>query len=162
MLLGAAVIFLAGESGMPFIILILGLSFLIAGISTIIRYFTMAKHMVGGRLILYYGVIMLDLGIFTTSLTSASKYYIAIYLVGIYLFSGVIHILRGVESRKLEARQWKTTAAEGIVRTVLGLACLFFINSAYILVVIYAAGLFYSAVTRIASAFRKTAVVYIQ
>ena len=52
--------------------------------------------------------------------------------------------------------------AIGAADVLFGLASIFCIGRPNILVYIYAAGLIYSAVLRIASAFRRTAIVYIQ
>ncbi|MBR6915868.1 MAG: hypothetical protein IKN36_05875, partial [Clostridia bacterium] len=69
-LLAAALIFaLPGtENGLLVILLILSFTFAASGVKDIVRYFSMARFMVGGRLILFRGVVMLDFGLFTLSL----------------------------------------------------------------------------------------------
>lgn len=67
---------------------ILSIGLAIAGIKDIVFYFRMARHMVGGKMILIQGVIILDFAIITGSFTNVPKIYILLYLIGIHAFSG--------------------------------------------------------------------------
>ena len=89
-------------------------------------------------------------------------FYLMLYLLVANLISGVIEILGAREARQMEAGSWKLKMAIGAADVLFGLASIFCIGRPNILVYIYAAGLIYSAVLRIASAFRRTAIVYIQ
>ena len=53
------------ELGYPVIILILSLTLIGTGLHDALYYVSMAKNMVGGKIILYQGVILFDLGLFT-------------------------------------------------------------------------------------------------
>ena len=76
-----AVILLAGEDdGCFLVMLILAFSLIIRGIAELIYYVTMARHMVGGKLILFIGVVLVDFGIFTISLADESKVVVVLYL----------------------------------------------------------------------------------
>ena len=141
---------------------ILSLSLFVYGIKTLIYYITMTRHMVGGRIMLYLAVVVLDLGMFTMMLTNIPKMYIALYLVVVYAFSGAIDILRALEAKKYQAPSWRFSLISGIINVVIAILCIVFIGSTNMIVYLYSAGLIYSAIARIITAFRKTAIVYIQ
>ena len=63
-----------------FLMIILAAGLMIRGISDIVFYFTMAKHMVGGKIILFQGVIIGFLG---TSIGSALGILIVVFRDGI-------------------------------------------------------------------------------
>ena len=160
-LLSGIVILLVTELGFRFAMLILGFSLLISGLRTVIFFFRMARHMVGGRSMLYYGVITMDFGVFTLTLTDMPRLYLAVYLVGVYAFSGVIDIMRSLEARSYEG-SWRMNLLHGSANVALAILCLVFVRSANVLAFIYGAGLIYSAIVRFIKTFRRTAVVYIQ
>ena len=160
-LLSGIIIIVVPTAGFMIAMLILGFSLLIYGLKTIIYYFRMARHMVGGRSILYYGVIAMDFGVFTLALSDKPKLYLALYLVGVYAFSGAIDIMRSLEARSYEA-SWRLNIIHGGANVAVAILCIVFIGSADVLAYIYGAGLIYSAIMRIIKTFRRTAVVYIQ
>lgn len=159
----AALIFIIFPSDEAYSVVVgvLSLGLAIAGIKDIFYYFTMARHMVGGKMILVWGVITLDFAIITGSLASVPKIYILLYLIGIHAFSGAVEILRAREARKAVAGPWKMKFSHGIVNLILAIACLVFIRQPNTALIIYSIGLMYSAVVRIVDAFRKTAFVVI-
>lgn len=162
MLFCALILFLFGENGYGIVVLILGLSLLIYSIRMLVYYLSMARYMVGGRLILYLGVILLDLALFVGGLSDIPKVYIMLYMVAGYLFSGAVDILRALESKRMGAKSWRMKTMTGAVNVIIALICLFNIRRGDVVVDIYALGLVYSAIMRVISAFRKTAIVYIQ
>ena len=143
------------------VILVLSLTFALIGLKDLIYYFTMARFMVNGRLILFKGVILLDFGLVSASLIDMPKIYLILYLVVIHAFSGVVEILRAKESKNYGS-SWKLKLSHGIVNILLALCCMVFIKKTNIAIYIYAAGLIYSAAIRIITALRKTALIYIQ
>ena len=149
------------DMGPVIVMLLLCVSLFAYGIRTLWYYFTMARHMVGGRLHLYLGVIVIDLGLVTLALSNIPQMYIMLYLLILYVFSGAVSILRALESKKNGAH-WKWKLTYGIINLLIAAACGVFIRSGQVMVYIYCIGLVYSAVTRIIGAFRRTAVVYIQ
>ncbi|MBR2547122.1 MAG: DUF308 domain-containing protein [Eubacterium sp.] len=145
------------------IIVCFGLFFL--GIKALIFYQTMARHMVGGRIQLYRGIILLDLGLFTLSLNSIPKAYLVLYLMGIHAFAGVVDILRARESKTMDSPGWKRSLMSGLGNLLMAVLCLvfgFMWKNADAVVYTYAAGLVYGGVLKIANAFKRTEVVYIQ
>ena len=161
-ILGAVILIAFPEEGIIITASILSLSLFVYGIKTLIYYITMTRHMVGGRIMLYLAVVVLDLGMFTMMLTNIPKMYIALYLVVVYAFSGAIDILRALEAKKYQAPSWRFSLISGIISVVIAILCIVFIGSTNMIVYLDSAGLIYSAIVRIITAFRKTAIVYIQ
>ena len=161
-ILGAVILIAFPEEGIIITASILSLSLFVYGIKTLIYYITMTRHMVGGRIMLYLAVVVLDLGMFTMMLTNIPKMYIALYLVVVYAFSGAIDIMRALEAKKYQAPSWRLSLTSGIISVVIAILCIVFIGSTNMIVYLYSAGLIYSAIVRIITAFRKTAIVYIQ
>ena len=120
----------------------------------------MARLMVGGRAALYRAVIILDMGLFTLSLTDVPLYCVVIYLAGLHGFSGVIDILRAAEARRLQAPSWRLDLSRGIINVIIALLCLAFIGTVQVAVTVYAAGLAYAGLIRIIQAFRRKSVTY--
>lgn len=162
MILCAAVLLHSPEEGLPFLTTILSISLTLAGLRFLIYYFTMARYMVGGRNILYTGVIVLDFGLFTYSIVDERGIIIILYLLSLHVFFAVVNLVKGIRERRSRVPYWKVDAVQGIVNLLIAGASVAFIHSIRIIVCLYCAGLFYSAAGRIYSAFRRTAIVYIQ
>lgn len=160
--LGAVIMIALPEDGFIIAAAILSLSLFIYGVKTLIYYFTMSRHMVGGRIMLYIAVVVLDLGMFTMMMTNIPKIYIVLYLLVIYAFTGAISVLRALEAKKYQAPSWRFSLISGIINLVIAILCVVFISSTRMIVYFYCVGLIYSAIVRIVTAFRKTAIVYIQ
>ena len=143
------------------VVAILTFGLAVAGIKDIMFYFSMAKHMVGGKMILIQGVIILDFAIITGSLANVPKIYILLYLIAVHAFSGVVEVLRAMEARRAVDGPWKMKFSHGIVNLILALACLIFIRQSNTALIIYSLGLMYSAVVRLFDAFGKTAFVVV-
>lgn len=161
MILCAILLALFTEEAYPFITLVLALSLLLSGIRMLVFYLRMARYMVGGRAMLYRSIILIDLGLFTVSLTQIPLIYVVLYLAGIHIFTGAIDILRSMEARGIDGR-WKLNMVHGIVNILIAALCLFNLKSTVVAVEIYCLGLAWSGIIRIIQAFRKQAIVYIQ
>ena len=120
-ILGALILIAFPEDGIIITASILSLSLFIYGIKTLIYYVTMARHMVGGRIMLYLAVVVLDLGMFTMMLTNIPKIYIVLYLVVVYAFAGVVSILRALEAKRYQAPMWKLSLISGIINVVIAI-----------------------------------------
>ena len=162
MLAGGVLVVYQPEIGVKLIVLIIIAATILKGVGSLTYYFTMARHMVGGKLQLYKGIILLDVGMFFLSQDDVPMIYLMLYLLIANLISGVIEILGAREARQMEAGSWKLKLAIGAADVLFGLASIFCLGRPDVLVYLYAAGLAYSAVLRIVSAFRRTAIVYIQ
>ncbi len=156
------IIVLLPDDGLSVAALILCISLTLYGIRELAYYFMMARHMVDGKTVLYIGIIALDAGMFATTLKTMPKLYIALYLLAIHAFSGAIDVLRAMEAKRLGASSWRLSITSGLVNIAVSVVCVVFLRSEQMIAYLYAAGLAWSACVRIANAFRRTAIVYIQ
>ena len=154
------VAFPEGTSEVVLIILSFVLTF--SGISTLVYYFTMAQFMVNGRYILIKGLIIFDFGLFSGTLINVPNIYILLYLAILHAFSGLVEVLRSMESKKYSAKNWKLKLSHGIVDIIIAVCCIVFFKHEETVGIVYGIGLMYSALMRIITAFRKTTSVYIQ
>lgn len=147
------------------ITLIIAYILLFYGARQLIYYLWMARHMVGGKIILYEAIIILDLGLFTYSLYDDNSLTILIFLLIIYAFTGLVDILRAFEEKKNGSRRWvrKLIAGSAMVIFAAALVVLALVmKNTLILKYGFCLSGIYVACRRIASAFKKTAIVYIQ
>ena len=152
------------QAGYLIAMMLLCLSLILAGLRYIFYYIGMARHMVGGKSILFIGIGIFDLGLFTVALSDFPIAYIVLYLIVIYAFSGIIGIMRALEARRYGSSRWKIRFSTGVVNllvAILAIICGLVYRSADMVTYIYCAGLFYSAIMRIVTAFRRSAIVYI-
>lgn len=160
-LLTAPVLLIDPELGCALIAWILGISAAWKGLRMLVYYFSMARHMVGGKSILYQGIIILDFGLFTMGFATIPGQYIMVYLLLGHLFYGLVGVLRAMEIREKKMGSWRLKLLSGAGDIALGLLCLVQINSVQTMVAVYCLGVLWSAVGRIVAAFRRTAVVYV-
>ena len=164
MMLCAGVMILYPEPGYVIVAVIVTFSLIVYGLRMLLYYFTMARHMVGGKTVLYIGIIIFDLGILTLTTIDDPKLFIVIYLLGVHVFSGFMALLHALEAKRLNSPDWKRILAGGVLNlavAVLAVVAGFFLRSQASLSYLYAACLFWSACVELISAFRKTAIVYI-
>ena len=83
-----------------------------------------------------------------------------IYLSVLFGFAGLVDVLHSLESRRVGG-SWRFNLSHGILNIILAGICLFFIRTGRLVEVIYGISLISSAILRIISATRRTAVVYI-
>ena len=163
MLLGSAILITAPEDGYYIVAFLLSVSLLLTGIRSLVYYITMARHMVGGKTILYKSLVLMDLALFTLTAITIPKFYLICHLLISHGFSGLVDMLKAMEDRKLQAPSWRMSLIYGLgnlVTAVAAFTCLLR-SSTDLVMYIYCVGLAYSAVMQMASAFRKTAIIYI-
>ena len=156
----AVVLFLEPESGPLVILLILGAGLVVSGIGTLIFYFTMARHMVGGKKMFYRGILLLDLGAFLLAGYSGSARLIRLYLLATFALSGAIDIVMARSARK-QGAPWVYRVIGGLLSIAILILAMVFKGNPHTVVYMFCAGLLYLGVTRIISVFRKTAIIYI-
>lgn len=164
MIAAAVAMLIYPGTGLAFIALILSASLTLYGLRMLVYYFSMARHMVGGKRILYQGLIVFDLGIFTLTMAYNHTIYVILYLLAIHAFAGVVDVMRAMEARRFDGH-WRMDMATGVVNVaiaILAVICGFILNNMQDIVYIYASGLIYSAVLKIVNALRKTSIIYIQ
>ena len=164
MIFCARVVLFSGEDGFLLIALIICLTLMFNGLRSLYFYFTMARHMVDGRGSLYIGLILLDLGIFTLTIMNDPSVFIILYILAVNAFTGTIDILRALEARKMQAPSWRWNLLSGVISILFALAaviCGFVFKDMKVLLIIYVIGMLWTAATKLVSAFRTTAIVYI-
>lgn len=161
LLIGAGVFFiLFPEEGYQEITSLLGIVFLVRGIHVLIYFFTMARHMVGGRMVFYLGLILFDLGLFTISISDVPRVYVMLYLFVIRLITGIVDILRATEAKRMGS-VWIRKMFHGVVNILLAVYCIVFIRDLNTVVFVFSIGLIYSGYVTLITSLRKTAIVYI-
>ncbi len=150
------------DSAYNVMLFFLELALLFQGVRLLSYYFSMARHMVGGKVILYEGLFFLDIGLFFVNIDDLPKMYVLLYLAIGLAISGVIDLLRANEIRLLEAGHWRYQAFTGIVKVTATAICCLSLGSAFTLVSVYSFGVIHSGVARIVSAVRPGAIVYIE
>ncbi len=160
----ATAVYMVFEPEMGYLILLLLLTFGLAirGIKDIVNFLIYERYMVGGKLILFRGVFLLDVGLFTGSLTDIPRTTVMIYLVIINVFAGLVEILRVLETRRYGSKSWKLKFSHGILNILIAVICIFFRSRSDIFVYVYSFGLLYSSAVRIITAFRKNTMAFIQ
>jgi uncharacterized membrane protein HdeD (DUF308 family) len=165
MLLVCGVILISPEFGYRLAALIIVFSLIYFGLRLLIYYHTMARHMVGGKAMLFLSILILDFGVFVFTIVDTPMLFLLIYLLLFHGFSGAISILRAMEVRRFSSGSWVLNLGAGILNLGIALGavvCAVVLRSITALAYLYFAGLLYSALIRIASAFRRTEIVYIQ
>ena len=163
MLLGSIILIAEPEDGYYIVATLLSFSLLLAGIKSLVYYFTMARNMVGGKSILYKALVKTDLGLFTITTITIPKIYLICYLLFSHAFSGVVDMMKAVEDKKLHASSWRMSFIYGLGNLLIAVvAFICALNQSTALVVdIYCIGLAYSGIMQMAASFRKTAIIYI-
>lgn len=161
---GTAFFFSGVDASVIAMLVLIQIGMTVRGFRALYYYLTMARYMVGGKSVLYRSFILLDLGTLAGVLIGHHIIYGVVYLALLHTFSGVVAIFRANESRSYGAH-WKLKMAYGVMNVLLAAAVI--VGSAVfreprIVIYIYGVGLMYSAVLRIATAFKRTRIVYIQ
>ena len=156
--------FLDAIHGLKLVMIVVQAGMTLRGLQAIVYYFSMARHMVGGKNVLFRGMIFLDLGVLAGTIFEHPAVYILIYISALHIFTGAVSALRANESRKIGS-SWRLKMAYGITNIALALIvviCGIAFGRLSIAVWVYSIGLIYSSVLNIISSFRKTEIVYIQ
>lgn len=160
MAISSIIMALFPEWGYQVVALILAVSLIVKGIHELSYYFSMARHMVGGLYVLYKGIFMLDIGLFAFGLDSLPRIFTLAYLVFHFGFESVVSILRAIDAKRLRA-PWQYLLFKGILLLWIVIMCITSIGSNDDLTIIFSFGMMYTAIDRIVTAFKKTAIVYV-
>ncbi len=152
LLLGVGMLLLKGN-GYYLALFLLQLTLIAGGIRQIVYYLVLARYMVGGWRTLFEGVITMNMGFFTLSLTSVSVRYVMLYLVGVNLFNGLVSVLRAVEAKRARTPFWLMNLGAGIVIIALSAAGLFYSGSMWIASALYCLTLAYTGIFRLIKGF---------
>ena len=158
------VFFMDAIHGLKLVLIIIQTGMTLRGMQAMIYYFSMARHMVGGKNVLFRGMIFLDLGVLAGTIFEHPAVYTLIYISLLHIFTGVVSALRANESRKI-GTSWRLKMAYGITNMLLAVIVVIYgiaFGRLGIAVWVYGIGLIYSSILRIISSFRRTEIVYIQ
>ena len=156
--------FLDAIHGLKLVMIVIQMGMTLRGMQAIVYYFSMARHMVGGKNVLFRGMIFLDLGVLAGTIFEHPVVYILIYISLLHIFTGTVSALRANESRRI-GTSWRLKMAYGITNILLALIvviCCIAFGRLRIAVWVYSIVLIYSSVLRIISSFRQNEIVYIQ
>lgn len=161
----AIVLMVSPGRGLILVLAAISIGLTLTGVQTLIYYLDMARSMVGGKSVLYRGLIFLDLGILTRSLIDDPRIYLIAYIGLLTVITGMVGVFRTYDLIRRGAVHWRLTAAYGITHVIMGIAVLvfgFFLRLPVMAVFAYALMLFYSACIRIAAVFKENKMIYIQ
>ena len=163
MLLGSLILAMEPEEGYYIIAILLSLSLVLSGIRSMIYYFTMARNMVGGKSVLYRSLILMDLGFFTMTVITIPPIYLVCHLLISHGFSGIVDMLKAYEDKRMQAPSWRMSFVYGLGNLLISLIALtcVFSHLNWLVVDIYSAGLAYSGIMQMVSAFRRKSIIYI-
>ena len=159
------VLYWAAFISVNIICMVSSVALLVVGIKNLYYYVTMARHMVGGKYSLFYGFILMDLGIFASMINSLPRIYIMLYLLVIHTFYGATDVMVALQAKKLKSSSWRLKMITGLGNITVGILAMYFgftEVTIYKVIYIYALGMAYTGVMKMANAFRRTAVPYIQ
>lgn len=161
-LIGALAIVLMPDMALEFLALGISITLTYYGAKFLIYYLTHAQHMVGGKWFLLIGLILFDMGVFAIAIYDQAKIITVIYVIGTHLVSGILSMIRVAGNKKDNNPGWKTDLVQGIASISQVILCIIFINSVTIISISYAIYTIYYATMMVISAFKKTAIVYVQ
>ena len=157
-------LFVDPEDGPGIATLIVGFGLALKGLGEIIYYFHMARFMVGGKYMLYRGIIILDVGLIATSMADEKGVLIILCVAIINAATGIIAILRARETIGAGSPKWKYYVSYGVVSIILVflvILSIIFQSEPVIAVYVYAFHLAHVGFQKFSSALKKTAIVYI-
>lgn len=164
MILFALILVIVPVDGIILVIVFVAFGLIIKGLGNLIYYFQMARSMVGGKIMLYRGIITLDLGLFIGNLATRQGIFLILCTAAINAVAGVFSILKAFESKKIGSSQWIISLINGILM----ISLLFVVISSWIFqkeptfaMYVFAFELVLSALQKFIESLKKTAIAYI-
>lgn len=141
--------------------IITGAYITIQGLYKMIFYFTSARCMVGGEKTLINGFILTDLGLLSFFVLLEKPILGVLYLIGLYLFTGVLNILRAFEMKKNQSKRWIFKFLMGLFVVGVAVVCFVFGDVKDVIYLILGIAWIVSGVEEIISALSKSALDYV-
>ena len=160
--IGIIVLLMPIDSARFTISLIFGCYISLAALSNIFYYLTSARHMIGGGKILLNGIIELDIGLFSFFVILSSPEIAMGFFIFIFMFLGIVRIIRAFEIKKNEGKGWFIKLLRGLIAINFGIVCIVFIKDAEILQTVFGAYWIVEGIEGIVFSFKRGAVVYIE
>ena len=149
---------------MPVIVFFIGVYLLMFGIHLLGFYSKLARYMVGGKFIMYFGFIMLNLGVFTITMADKHKAIVILYLLILLGVAGGVDVFRGIEEKRNADKLWFTKFAWGITEIILAILPVVYgfrsDGGEKVVIVVFALVLIYKGVWKIVDGFKKSAIIY--
>lgn len=162
LLVAIAVMLSNPEKGYTYIVSSVSLSLIVYSINQFIYYFSLARYMVAGKIILCKAFIVINLAIEVGYLNFIPQYYVMIYLVIGLIFTGIVEVLRAMETKNNHGVHWKFKLYQGIVTILISMAGLCFLTtSTRMIIYLYCIGLLSVAITKISEGIRPNSIVYV-
>lgn len=159
-LIGLLIIFLEPEVSYFVVSLIIGIIITCDGIYSLFFYFTSAINMVGGGKILIKSILKLDFGLMAFFVL-LNNYKIGFaYLIAVFIVLGVIDMVFGFEMRKNGSKNWKYKVIKSLLEIALSIACICYINTPSIMLLIFGIAWIVYALEDFVRIFRKTRIIY--
>lgn len=142
--------------------LIIGIIITIDGIYSLIFYFTSAINMVGGGKILVKSLLKLDFGLMAFFVLLNSYKIGFAYLIAVFIVLGVIDMVFGFEMKRNGSKNWKFKVAKSLIEIALSIACICYINTPSIMLIIFGVAWIVYALEDFVRIFRKSRVIYFE
>jgi len=156
LVISSLLIFIEPELGLYIALFFFTAVIFIFSIRTIVYYIRLARHMVGGQIILFIGIFTFCVAAYAVNIQNAPVKTISVIMIVMFTFTGVIDLLRAREAKRGGAGSWKFSMASAIVEIILAVACqVFHAANTDVTGIIFGIALLYSGVSRIISALRK-------
>lgn len=162
LLLWAALLIIDPKDGYVWVLIIMDILLVLQAIRGLTYYFSLARFMVDGRRVLYKTLFILDLAIFANFLVNIPSGMLVIYITYIVGFAGVVSIFNAFQALKIKSKAWVKKLIYGIVEFGICVLSIRFIKNMEVMAYVYAAVIIYLAITKIADAFKKSAIMYVQ
>ncbi|MCQ2802440.1 MAG: DUF308 domain-containing protein [Bacilli bacterium] len=159
--IGVIVLILPIDSSSDIIAFIIGILISIKALKGLVYYFTSAKNMIGGRRILINNIILLDFGLVSFFVTiKHSELAMLYFIILLTIFAG-IDILRAIEIKNSDGKRWIFRLIKGIITLILGILCMIFIKSPYIMATIFGIAWLIYGLSGAVQVFKRTSIGYI-
>ena len=149
--------FFLGRNGLLVVMFIFEIGLFGYGVYMIFYYLLMARHMVGGQLMLFLGLFTFGLSLVALKITEVPEKGLAVLVGFALLLAGGMDVVRSFEIKTRGSEtSWRFTRVTGIIEMLLALFSLIMglINPAWTAYIL-GASLLYSGVSRIIAALRR-------
>ena len=153
----AFLIFFLGRNGLLVVMFIFEAGLFLYGIYMIFYYLLMARHMVGGQLMLFLGLFTFGLSLVALKITQVPEKGLAVLVAFALLLAGGLDVVRSFEIKTRGSQtSWRFTRITGIIEMLLALFSLIMglINPGWTAFIL-GLSLLYSGVSRIIAALRR-------
>ena len=161
MIFSAFLLIISQEDAFDVIAALLSIYLIAYAIREFHYFFTLARFMVGGKYLFYRAILALDFGIFAVTMTRMPSEIILFFLCASFIFTGVIDILKSMDSKKMGG-SWRLRFAKGALTILFSALCMVFLRTPDTAISLLVFNLLYNAVIRIITALKPANIMAIQ